>query len=59
MFRTKLVDVSKLYEACEQANIDDEDSTTLTADDLAYELELLEASIKAKQLFIENRETKD
>jgi hypothetical protein len=53
--RKTLTEVSKLNSECADANIEENDFTVISYEDLEYEVELLEASLRKKLSFIENR----
>ncbi len=50
-----LVEASKLNSECADANIEENDFTIISYEDLEYEVELLEASLRKKLAFIDNR----
>ena len=50
-----LSSVVKVEEECSAANIDENDYTVLTSQDLAFELELVVQSIAKKISFIDNQ----
>ena len=47
--------LSSLSEKCDEANIEENDFTTYTYDELAYELSLVQSSINQKLTFLENQ----
>ena len=50
-----LLSVKKVELECQAANIDENDYTVFTTQDLAFELELVQQSISKKLLFIDNQ----
>ena len=50
-----LVSLASLSEKCEEANIDENDFTTYTYDELAYELDLVRNSVASKMGFLRNQ----
>lgn len=47
--------IRRAEEECEAANIDENDHTVFTAQDLEFELELVQQSIAKKLSFIDNQ----
>jgi len=47
--------IARLDEQCEEANIEENDFTTYTYDELAYELGLVKSSVQKKLAFLENQ----
>jgi len=47
--------IAKLDKQCEQANIEENDYTTYTYEELVYELSLVRSSIQKKLVFLENQ----
>ncbi|KAK3715402.1 alpha-actinin [Vermiconidia calcicola] len=47
--------IEKLDEQCREANIEENDFTTYTYDELAYELGLVKSSVQKKMAFLENQ----
>lgn len=47
--------ISKLDTQCEEANIEENDFTTYTYDELEYELDLVKSAISKKLVFLENQ----
>lgn len=47
--------IAKLDQACEEANIEENDFTTYTYDELMYELGLVRSSVQKKLAFLENQ----
>ena len=47
--------ISRLDQQCEEANIEENDFTTYTYDELAYELGLVRSSVQKKLAFLENQ----
>ncbi|KAL9126236.1 MAG: hypothetical protein Q9217_004682 [Psora testacea] len=50
-----LESLASLSEKCDQANIEENDFTTYTYDELAYELDLVRSSVVSKMGFLENQ----
>ena len=50
-----LASLQKLSEKCDEANIEENDYTTYTYDELIYELELVRGSVVSKMGFLENQ----
>ncbi|ORY28583.1 calponin homology domain-containing protein [Naematelia encephala] len=48
-------DVAAVYRACLEANVEDNEYTVLSVDDLDYELQLAEQGIRKKIAFVENQ----
>ena len=47
--------IAELDEKCQEANIDENDFTTYTYDELAYELSLVRQSVQKKLVFLDNQ----
>jgi Ca2+-binding EF-hand superfamily protein len=47
--------IARLDQQCEEANIEENDFTTYTYDELAYELGLVKSSVSKKMSFLENQ----
>ncbi|KAI9661969.1 MAG: hypothetical protein M1831_002884 [Alyxoria varia] len=47
--------IAKLDEQCEEANIEENDFTTYTYDELEYELDLVKSAVSKKLAFLENQ----
>ncbi|KAL1991723.1 hypothetical protein VTN49DRAFT_5031 [Thermomyces lanuginosus] len=47
--------IADLEEQCQEANIEENDYTTYTLDELTYELELVKSSVAKKHAFLENQ----
>jgi Ca2+-binding EF-hand superfamily protein len=47
--------IQKLDQQCQEANIEENDFTTYTYDELAYELSLVKSSVQKKLAFLENQ----
>ena len=47
--------IQKLDQQCQEANIEENDFTTYTYDELAYELGLVKSSVQKKLVFLENQ----
>lgn len=50
-----LISLSDLSQKCEEANIEENDFTTYTYDELCYELDLVRGSVVSKMGFLENQ----
>ena len=50
-----LTGIAILDEKCQEANIDENDFTTYTYDELLYELSLVKTSVQKKLTFLENQ----
>jgi Ca2+-binding EF-hand superfamily protein len=50
-----LITIASLDSQCQQANIEENDFTTHTYDELAYELSLVKSSVAKKLVFLENQ----
>lgn len=48
-------DIAAVNTACLEANVEENDYTVLTYDDLEYELELAEAELRKKIAFVDNQ----
>lgn len=55
LFREDLAEVARAEDDCKAANVDENDYTVFTCQDLEFELELLEQSITKKIAFIDNQ----
>lgn len=53
--RVSLSAVATVNQSCLEAKVEENDYTVLTLDDLEYELELAEVSIRKKIAFVENQ----
>ena len=52
---TFILEIGKLDTQCEEANIEENDFTTYTYDELEYELDLVKSAISKKLAFLENQ----
>ena len=55
LLREDLAEVERAEDDCKAANVDENDYTVFTCQDLEFELELLEQSITKKIAFIDNQ----
>ena len=53
--KASLGDIEKVERECQEANVEENDHTIFTLDDLLFELELVSASVTKKLAFIENQ----